>query len=60
MLSIKKMVIQFITEEDGATMVEYTLTCCLIAMVAISAMKFLGSSASNKLNAVSGNITNSN
>ncbi len=43
----------------GATMVEYVLTCALIGVVAISAMKFLGSSAGNKLNDVSGNVTNS-
>jgi len=57
--TIKSLTSRYIREEDGATMVEYVLLVALIGVIAIGAMKFLGSSASNKLNSVSGNITNS-
>jgi pilus assembly protein Flp/PilA len=50
---------RYVREEDGATMVEYVLLVALIGIIAISAMQFLGSSAGNKLNTVSGNITHS-
>jgi len=57
--TIKSLTSRFIQEEDGATMVEYVLLVALIGVIAIGAMKFLGSSASNKLNGVSSNITTS-
>ncbi|MGO8671596.1 MAG: Flp family type IVb pilin [Capsulimonadaceae bacterium] len=56
---IKSLTARYIREEDGATMVEYVLLVALIGVIAIGAMKFLGSSAANKLNSVSGNVTNS-
>ncbi len=40
-------------------MVEYVFTIALIAVIAIGAMKFLGSSSGNVLNNISGNVTNS-
>jgi Flp pilus assembly pilin Flp len=51
---------KFITDEDGATLVEYVLLVALIGVVAITAMRFLGGTASNKLNGVSANVANSN
>jgi len=57
--TIKSLTSRFIQEEDGASMVEYVLLVALIGVIAIGAMKFLGSSAGNKMNTVSGNITNS-
>jgi len=57
--AIKSLSSRYIREEDGATMVEYVLLVALIGVIAIGAMKFLGSSAGTKLNNVSGNITNS-
>ncbi|MEO7717860.1 MAG: Flp family type IVb pilin [Capsulimonas sp.] len=60
MQSIKNNVYKFVREEDGATMVEYVLLVALIGVIAIGAMKFLGSSAGNKLNKVAGNVTSSN
>jgi len=57
--TIKSLTSRFIQEEDGATMVEYVLLVALIGVIAIGAMKFLGSSAGNKLNAVSTNVTTS-
>lgn len=40
-------------------MVEYVLLVALIGVIAIGAMEYLGSAAGNKLNGVSGNVTNS-
>ncbi|BDI32810.1 hypothetical protein CCAX7_48610 [Capsulimonas corticalis] len=60
MQSTKQIALKFIREEDGATMVEYVLLVALIGVIAIGAMKFLGSSAGNKLNKVAGNVTSSN
>jgi Flp pilus assembly pilin Flp len=51
---------KFITDEDGATLVEYVLLVALIGVVAITAMRFLGGTAANKLNGVSDNVANSN
>lgn len=51
---------RFVEEEDGATMVEYVLLVALIGVLAMTAMKFLGRVAGNKLNTVASNIVNSN
>jgi pilus assembly protein Flp/PilA len=51
---------RFVREEEGATLVEYVLLVALIGVVAITAMRFLGGTAANKLNKVSSNIQNSN
>ena len=58
--TIKNIAGQFVREEEGATLVEYVLLVALIGVVAITAMRFLGGTASNKLNGVSANIVNSN
>jgi pilus assembly protein Flp/PilA len=60
MSKVNGLLRRFVREEDGATMVEYVLLVALIGVVAIVAMKFLGSTAGNKLNKVSSNIVNSN
>ena len=60
MSTLKSLGGRFVREEDGATMVEYVLLVALIGVIAIVAMKFLGSTAGNKLNRVSSNIVNSN
>jgi len=57
--TLKTVTSKFIREEDGATMVEYVLLVALIGVIAIGAMKFLGSSAGNKLNTVATNVTSS-
>lgn len=42
--------------EDGASLVEYALLLALIAVVAITALVFLGHSTSNTLNGVANNL----
>lgn len=56
----ENLIRRFIREEEGATLVEYVLLVALIGVVAITAMRFLGGTAANKLNKVSTNIQNSN
>ena len=46
--------------QRGATMVEYVLLVALIGVIAITAMKFLGSTAANEMNSVGNHIANSN
>jgi pilus assembly protein Flp/PilA len=46
-------------DEVGASLVEYALLLALIAVVAITALVFLGHSVSNALNNVSNSINNS-
>jgi len=46
--------------QRGATMVEYVLLIALIGVIAITAMKFLGSTAANQFTSVGTHIQNSN
>lgn len=43
--------------EDGASLVEYALLLALIAVVAITALVFLGHTTSNSLNSVANNLS---
>jgi Flp pilus assembly pilin Flp len=45
-------------DDTGASLVEYTLLLTLIAVVAIAALSFLGTSASHTLNNVANAINN--
>lgn len=45
-------------DEMGASLVEYALLLALIAVVAITALIFLGSSASTQLNNVANHVNN--
>jgi pilus assembly protein Flp/PilA len=58
--TFKNIAARFVREEEGATLVEYVLLVALIGVVAITAMRFLGGTAANKLNNVAGNVANSN
>jgi pilus assembly protein Flp/PilA len=58
MVALKNLATRFVTEEEGATLVEYVLLVALIAVVAITAMRFLGSTAANKLGGVANNVAN--
>jgi Flp pilus assembly pilin Flp len=44
-----KKLIQFVKEEDGASLIEYVLLAALIGVAAIAAMIFVGGTASNTL-----------
>jgi pilus assembly protein Flp/PilA len=45
-----------VRDEEGATMVEYGLLIALIALVAITAVKTLGSNISSLFNTVAGSV----
>ena len=47
---------KFLRDEEGQGMIEYALIIALIAVVAILALKALGTSVSGKLNNVSTNL----
>lgn len=49
---------RLMTEEDGATMVEYALMVALIAVVVIGAAGALGTAISGKFTGVAGSVTN--
>ena len=46
----------FITNEEGATMVEYGLMLALIAVVCIAAVTLIGGNANNTFTNVAGNL----
>jgi pilus assembly protein Flp/PilA len=45
-----------LTNDDGATLVEYALIVALIAVVALFAVKFLGTTASSTLSSAANSI----
>jgi len=45
-----------IRDDEGATMVEYGLLVALIAMVALAAVKLLGTNLSSLFNTVAGSV----
>lgn len=47
-----------LSNEEGASLVEYALLLALIAVVAIGALIFLGHTASNSLNSIANNLNN--
>ena len=47
---------KFLRDEEGQGMIEYALIIALIAVVAIFALKALGTSVSGKLNAVNNEL----
>ena len=49
-----------VTEEKGATMVEYALMVALIAVVAIAAVTFLGNEVSDKFNSIGDTLNTTN
>ncbi len=53
-----KKLSKFLKSSKGATAIEYALIASLIAVVAISGMKLIGSEISNKLNIIGNNIKN--
>jgi len=55
--TVKSAFARIVREEEGATLVEYVLLVALIGVLAIVAMRFLGGTASNKLNNVGTTIS---
>jgi pilus assembly protein Flp/PilA len=47
---------QFISEDHGATAIEYGLIAALIAVVIIGALQVVGTSLSAKFSAIAGNL----
>lgn len=47
----------FLTDESGATMIEYGLIAALVSVAAIAALTFLGSSLTTIFNNVAGILT---
>jgi pilus assembly protein Flp/PilA len=45
---LKAMIEQFLTEEDGATMIEYGLLAALIALVVAAAVVTIGTALNNR------------
>lgn len=48
---------RFVSDDEGATMVEYALLVALIAVVVIGAISLLGTAASTKLNTAAQSIS---
>ena len=48
---------RFVTDEEGASLVEYALLVALIAVVALIAIRFLGEEVSSEFASVGGVIT---
>jgi len=46
-----------LVNEDGQGLVEYALIIALVSIVAITALKFLGSKANNTLNNAAGSLS---
>jgi pilus assembly protein Flp/PilA len=53
MEKMKKMVTQFVRDEDGATMIEYALLVALIAVVVAVGLVTLGTAIKTKYSSVS-------
>jgi pilus assembly protein Flp/PilA len=54
---MKVLVSRFISDEAGATAIEYGLLAALIAVVIIGAVKLVGSNLTNTFNNVANNLT---
>ncbi len=48
---------KMLVDEDGQGLVEYALIIALVSIVAITALKFLGSHANNTLNSAAGSLS---
>ena len=58
MKSLNKAVKNFISNEDGAALVEYALLVALIAIICILGVTFLGQRVSSKFKAIGDNLSN--
>lgn len=53
---MKNLITRLVSEEDGATMVEYALMVALIAVAAIAGVTLIGENILDKFNSVGGSI----
>ena len=56
MKSLKKAVNNFVSNEEGAALVEYALLVALIAIICILGVTFLGQKVSGKFKAIGDNL----
>ena len=56
MKSLKNAVSNFVSDEDGAALVEYALLVALIAIICILGVTFLGQKVSGKFKAIGDNL----
>lgn len=56
MKSLKSAVKNFVSDEDGAALVEYALLVALIAIICILGVTFLGQKVSGKFKAIGDNL----
>ena len=54
---MKNLIARLVSEEDGATMVEYALMVALIAVVAMVAATTLGTNINSKFEDVAGKVS---
>lgn len=54
---MKTVFSRFLTDESGATAIEYSLIAALIGVAVISAVKMLGTTMSAKFSGIAGNLT---
>ena len=57
MSSVKNAVRKFVTDESGATMVEYAVMVALIAAICIAVITTLGQKANNAFSTVNASMT---
>lgn len=53
----EKTVVETVEQEKAATMVEYALLVALIALIAIAAIQFLGTSISTQFSSIGSTVT---
>ena len=54
---MKNLVSRFVSDQSGATAIEYGLIAGLIAVVIITAVRSIGTNLTTKFNQVAGNLT---
>jgi len=54
---MKNLFSRFVTDQSGATAIEYGLIAGLIAVVIIASVKAVGTNLTTKFNAIAGNLT---
>lgn len=54
-----KSILAVLADEEGASLVEYALIVALVSVVAIGALRVLGSNASNTLSAAAASMSSS-